>query len=129
MKLFKLSTVLLFTAAIVFVSCKGKSAKDQIVKKWQVTDISGKRFADMPEAEKKEKISGASMEFKKDGSFVMIGMGSSNQEGTYSVSDDGKTLYSTDKGSTSTDTLQIVEIGADKLVVSDKEGNAKVSFK
>ena len=128
MKLFRLTPVLL-VAVIVFLAACGKSAKDQIVKKWQVTDLSGKKFADVPDSTKKRMVTDATMEFKKDGTYQMIGMGSSGQVGTYKVGDDGKTLYTNENGSTTTDSLLIKEISADKLIVTDKQGDVTVSFK
>jgi hypothetical protein len=68
------------------------------------------------------------MEFKNDGKFITSDMGNGVKQGTYSVSSDGKTLFSTDEGATSTDTLNIMEITGNKMVIADRKSDVKITF-
>ena len=54
MKLFKLSTAVLAITMMLFTACKSKSAKDLIVNKWKMIDVSSDDGKNMNEAEKKE---------------------------------------------------------------------------
>ena len=127
MKLTKLFAAALLVSTITMVSCKDKSAKDLIVNKWHVTNISGARATDIPDSVKTQMYSSAVMEFMKDGKFSTTGFGAA-KGGTYSVSDDGKSLISTDEGSSSADSLTIVEISKAKMVIEDKKSDMKVTF-
>jgi len=127
MKLFRLPSLALLAAVLLFSACKGKSTKDLIVKKWKFTDFSGKEFEGMPDSVK-TKMMDATMEFKKDGKYENAGMGESTKTGTYKLSDDGKSLYTTDEGSSFTDSLNILEISETKLVVADKKGEVKITL-
>ena len=127
MKLTKLFTAVVLVAGITMVSCKNKSPKELIVNKWKVTSISGTQATAMPDSVKTQIYSSAVMEFTKDGKFMTTGFGSS-KGGTYSVSDDGKTLTSTDDGSSTPDILSILEISKDKMIIEDKKGEMKVTF-
>ena len=129
MKLIKLFTAVLATATLMMIGCKGKTAKDLVVNKWKITDMSGKGIADMPDSAKAKIYANSSMEFTKDGKFITSGMDNDDKKGTYSVSDDGKTMISTNEGDTYADTLNILEISADKMVVEDRKGAVKVTFK
>ena len=128
MKLTKLLTAFLLFTTVAVVSCKSKSAKELIINKWKVTDISGKGVAEMPDSAKAKMYATARMEFMKDGKFETSDMGNGVKKGTYSISDDGKTLTSTDEGSSNPDILEIVEITKDKMVINDKKGDVKVTF-
>ncbi len=127
MKLTKIFGAALLVTTITLVSCKGKSAKDLIVNKWHVTNIAGARAADVPDSIKTQMYASAVMEFMKDGKFSTTGFGSA-KGGTYSVSDDGKSLISTDEGSSMADSLTIVEISKSKMIIEDKKSDMKVTF-
>ena len=127
MKLTKLFAAVLLLTTVAMVSCKSKTAKDLIVNKWKVTNISGSQAAQMSDSVKTQIYSTATMEFTKDGKFVSAGMGPT-KGGTYSLSEDGKTLTTTDEGSSTPDILAIDEISKDKMVVEDKKGEMKVTF-
>ena len=127
MKLTKLITVVLLVTAIAIASCKSKSAKDLIVNKWKVTNVSGTQLNDLTDSMKTVIYATATMEFTNDGKFISSGMGPT-KGGTYSVSDDGKTLTTTDEGSTTPDMLDIAEISKDKMVVKDKKEDMQITF-
>jgi hypothetical protein len=118
----------LLAGSIAIVSCKGKSAKDYIVNKWKITDISGKGVEGMPDSAKTKIYETAAMDFKKDGKYESADMGGGPKKGVYTISSDGKSLMTTDEGSTVTDTLELVEVTADKMIVNDKKGEVKITF-
>ena len=130
MKFTKFMTAILMMAAITLISCKGKSSKDLIVNKWQMSGMSGKGSADITDSAKTKMYSDFRIEFKKDGKFDFTDMETMNlKHGVYSLSDDGKTLISKDDGSENSDTISILEIKVDKLVLEDKKSEIKVTFK
>jgi hypothetical protein len=128
MKLTKLFTTVLLGAAVVFAGCKAKTAKDLIVNKWRITGMEGKSLEGMPDSIRTKIYASATMEFKNDGKFITSDMGNGVKQGTYSVSSDGKTLFSTDEGATSTDTLNIMEITGNKMVIADRKSDVKITF-
>jgi len=129
MKPVKLLTGFLVLTSAAIISCNGKSSpKDLIVNKWKITDISGKGVEGMPDSAKTKIYESATMEFMKDGKFVTSDMGNGVKKGTYSIINDGKTLVSTDEGAASSDSLQLVEITKDKMVVNDTKSEVKITF-
>ncbi len=80
-----------FVTAILFalMSCK-TSPKDILAKKWKPTDVSGPMIS----ADMKSKILAGdnSMEFMKDGKYSNITDGKADDKGTYTLSEDGKTI-------------------------------------
>jgi hypothetical protein len=128
MKLFRLSSVVLLLAALFFSGCKGKAAKDQIVNKWKLTAVSGDGAAKMSDAEKKDMIDKLVVEFTKDGKCSMSGEGDTPKTGTYTLSDDGKTLMMTQDGSEKADQMDVSEISGSKLVFSDTKENMTMTF-
>lgn len=101
-------TVMLFA----LMSCK-TSPKDMIVNKWKPTDITGPLIT--PEAKTKALAGDNSLEFKKDGKYINTTNGKADESGTYSLSDDGKTLTINPPGG-STQTVSIKELTKDKMV-------------
>lgn len=121
MKLSNLLVVTILTAFVCITGCKSKEAKELIVNKWKFTDISGPDAAKIPDSMKTKMMATATMEFKKDGTYEQAGgMRENIQKGTYSLSNDGKTLYSTENGTTYTDTVTVLELSKDKFVVTPK---------
>jgi hypothetical protein len=115
---------LLFVAACcAFVSCKSNKAKDLIVNKWKITDIN------IPEMPVNDSIKTAAMkgtmEFTKDKKWQITGMGK-DMIGTYSLTDDGKTLFILvdDKS----ETHEVVELTSTKLVLIDKSNKSKLTL-
>ena len=124
----------LFIAAIVAASvfatgCNTKKNKDLIVTKWHVTNIEGTGGDMIPDSLKAKMYKDASIEFKADGKYETVGMGSGTNTGTYHLSADEKSLISVEDGSTNSDTVKLVELTAGKLVVADPKGEIKISFK
>ena len=128
MKLTKLFTALLLVTAIVMVSCKGKSAKELIVNTWKISNVSGGEAAQMPDSIKNVIYSSATMEFTKDGKFMMTMPGEKGKGGSYSVSDDGKTLNMTDEGSTKPDPADLIEISKDKCVIKNRKEDMTITL-
>ena len=126
MKFTKLFASVLLVAIVAIAGCKSKSAKEMIVNKWKVTNIDGAP-SDMTDSMKNVVYATATMEFTKDGKFISSGMGPS-KNGTYSLSDDGKTLSTTDEGSTIADVLNVEELSNSKMIVNVTKEKMKVSF-
>ncbi len=125
MKLKNIFTGILLMSAMAFVSCKGKP-KDMIVNKWKATDITGGDMASMPDSIKKNLISAISIEFTKDGKYTAVS-GGENENGTYTISEDGKSISMTGKSGTAEEST-IEEITKSKLVIVDKTSSTKISM-
>ncbi len=129
MKLIKSLSVILSLAALLFMGCKGGSPKDDIVKKWKLTEVSGGDAAKMSDAEKKEMVDKLSLEFTKDGKCTMAGEGDTPRTGTYTISDDGKTLMMKQDGHETADQMNVSELSSGKLVMTEAKGGTTMSFK
>lgn len=114
--------LLLITASIGFISCKSDKPKDLIVNKWKITNIDIPNMP-LPDSVKASVMKGT-MEFTKDGKMTLIGMGT-DQSGTYSLSDDGKTLFVITNGETQSN--EIKELSSSKLVLVDKRNNSTLT--
>lgn len=113
---------LFLIASIVIVSCNSGKPKDLIVNKWKISDINLSNKV-MPDSIKQEIMKGT-MEFTKQGTMTLTGMGT-DESGTYSVSDDGKTLTTVANGKT--ETSEINELTKSKLVITDKANGNKLT--
>lgn len=114
--------LLLVISSAVLISCKSKP-KDLIVNKWKIIDIN---VPEMPVTDSvKAAAMNGTMEFTKDKKWLITGMGK-DMVGTYSLSDDGKTLFIlvNDKS----ETHEIVELAPSKLVLNDKTNNSKITL-
>lgn len=114
--------LLLITASIVFISCKSDKPKDLIVNKWKITNIDIPNMP-LPDSVKASVMKGT-MEFTKDGKMTLTGMGT-DQAGTYTLSDDGKTLFVITNGETQSN--EIKELSSSKLVLVDKKNNSTLT--
>ncbi|MEI7965284.1 MAG: lipocalin family protein [Chitinophagaceae bacterium] len=128
MKSTKLMVALVVLVTIFMIGCKGKSAKELIVKKWKISDISGKGAKDLTDSIKKILYTTATMEFTKEGKYITTDPQSGTNTGSYTLSADGKTLISNNEGSTVKDSLDIVELSATKFIVSNKKEDVKIVF-
>jgi hypothetical protein len=127
MKLFRLSAVALMLVALIFTGCK-KSAKELIVNKWKLTEVTGEGAKEMSDEEKKDMTEKLVMELTKDGKVKMSGMGDTPKTGSYSLSDDGKTFLITRDGDTKAESQTINELKADKLVITSEKEKLVLSF-
>lgn len=118
----KIIFLFLFAATIAFVSCKSNKPKDLIIKKWKIVNID---IPDMPlpDSVKANAMKGT-MEFTKEGKWIVTGMGN-DQSGTYTLSEDGKTLFVVANGKTETN--EIVEITGSRMILLDKSNNSKLT--
>lgn len=117
----KIIFLLLVSFTVGLISCKSKP-KDLIVKKWKITDVL---IPDMPLPDSvKATLMKGTMEFTKDGKMTITGMGN-DQTGTYTLSEDGKTLFVVSNGKT--DSNEILELTESKLVLHDKANNSKLT--
>lgn len=128
MKSTKLMVALVVLVTIFMIGCKGKSAKELIVKKWKISDISGNGAKDLTDSIKKILYTTAAMEFTKEGKYITTDPQSGTNTGSYTLSADGKTLISNNEGSTVKDSLDIVELSATKFIVSNKKEDVKIVF-
>lgn len=128
MKLFRLSSFALLLIAFTFTGCKSKSAKELIVNKWKLTELSGDNAKDMPAEEKKEMTDKLVMELSKDGKVTMSGPWDTPKAGTYTLSDDGKTLFLTRDGDSKPDPQIINELKDGKLVITSEKDKLVLHF-
>lgn len=118
----KIIFLLILSSSVGLISCKSNKPKDLIINKWKITDID---VPDMPLHDTiKATVRKGTMEFTKDGKMTITGMGN-DQAGTYSISDDGKTLFVITNGKTESN--EIVELTGSKLVLHDKVNNSKLT--
>ena len=138
----KLSQILLVSTLAIFtvigiVSCGNKKV-EMISKKWKMEsmNIAGQEsmIASMDSTSRamyenmmvqmKEK---ASFTFTKDGKFT-VDMGFAKSDGTYKISDDGKTLTTTDMKDGKAgkeETMTIETLAADRFVMKQKDPSGK----
>jgi len=124
MKLKNILSGILLMSAMAFVSCKGKP-KDMIVNKWKATDMSGGMMGSVPDSVKKSMVSSVTIEFTKDGKYI-AGSGSSTDNGTYTIAEDGKSISMTSAASGKAEESTVEEITKSKLVVIDKASGTKI---
>ena len=127
MNLTKSFAAVLFITTLLLAGCKSKSAKELIVNKWKITNIKGGDADLMPDSIRTEIYSSANMEFTKDGKF-MVSMLNNKTTGTYSVSDDGKKLTTTDGERKTPEIADILEISADKFIISSTKDKTTITF-
>ena len=118
----KVVFLLMISASIGFISCKSNKPKDLIVNKWKITNIDVPNMP-LPDSVKASVMKGT-MEFTKDGKMIITGMGN-DQSGTYTLSDDGKTLFVVTNGQTQSN--EIKELTSSKLVLFDKTNNSTLT--
>jgi Lipocalin-like domain len=128
MKLFRSSSIALLLTALFFTACKSKTAKELIVNKWKLTEVTGEGAKKMSDTEKNEMVGKFVMELTKDGKVTMSGMGETPKTGTYTLSEDGKTLLLTRDGDEKTEPQDINELKADKLVITSGKDQMKLTF-
>lgn len=122
MQLKKIIFLSLIAASVIFISCKSSKPKDLIINKWKITAID---VPDMPLPDSIKAIAlKGTMEFTKDGKMKLTGMGN-DQSGTYTLSDDGKTLFVVVNGKTESN--EIVELTKSKMILFDKANNSKLT--
>ncbi|MEO7309640.1 MAG: lipocalin family protein [Chitinophagaceae bacterium] len=125
MKLKHILSGILLMSAMAFVSCKGKP-KDLIVNKWKMTDISGGQMAAMPDSIKKDIMDKATLEFTKDGKYMITGI-PNGETGAYTLTEDGKTLTMTPSTGGAGETSELNEIAKDKMVMTGKSSGSKIT--
>ena len=117
MKISKLLLAAVLIAGTFIAGCKSKGPKDLIVNKWKITDVSGGDAAQMSDSLKKVFMSSAVMDFQKDGKYSRTAMGET-ENGTYSLSEDGKALTTTPEGGKTPETVKVEELSKSKMVLS-----------
>ena len=130
MKLKHLLSGILFLAAVAVIGCKGKPSKDMVVNKWKISNLSGGMAKDMPDSVKKEMSDKLTLEFTKDGKYMMTG-GGADEKGDYTISDDLKTLTMTRGGTGNGGKSMphdINELSKDKVVLTEKESNTQITL-
>jgi heat shock protein HslJ len=118
----KIILLLFISSSIGFAGCKSDKPKDLIVKKWKITNIEVPNMP-IPDSVKATAMKGT-MEFTKEGKINITGMGN-DQSGTYTISDDGKTLFVVTNGKTESN--DIIELSSSKMVLSDKANNSRLT--
>lgn len=127
MKFLKPVTALILIAAIIFAGCKSKTPKELIVKKWKMTEVSGGMSARMPDSLRKQLVKNMSLEFFTDNKYVLTGIDTSTHKGSYTLSDDGKTLTITPEATGKPEKNIIEELSGSKLIFADNFGTRLVA--
>ncbi|MDQ6756119.1 MAG: lipocalin family protein [Bacteroidota bacterium] len=106
------------------IGCKSDNPRELIVKKWRITDITAPNMV-VPDSIKNA-LRQATMEFTKDGKFLITGLGmGDDQSGTYSLSDDGKKLITVTYGRSETN--EINELTKIKMIITDLRNSSKLT--
>lgn len=118
----KIFLLLVLFASYVFNSCSTDKPKDLVVNKWKIVNI------DMPDMPLPDSIKANAMkgtiELTKDGKWIVTGMGR-DQTGTYTLSEDGKTIFIMTNGRTEAN--RIMELSKSKMVLFDSINNSKLT--
>lgn len=124
MKTLRTLSFLLLVFSITMVSCKGKP-KDMIVNKWQVTDAKTTGTQKMTEQDVAA-MKQLMFEFTADGKLNLSGVPGGSKSGTYSISDDGKTLTTTSPEGQKSES-EVSTLTKDKLVFTDRNSGLIIS--
>ena len=113
-------------------SSETKAPKDMLAQKWMMDGEAA--IASLPEErrpktdEEKQKMmeraQQVTMQFNADGTYVGV-RGGRESKGTWTLSEDGKTLTTKEEGKEKEEVLAITEMGADKMVFEVGEGERK----
>lgn len=118
----KIFFLLALSASYAFISCNTNKPKDLVVNKWKIVNI------DMPDMPLPDSIKATAMrgtiELTKDGKWIVTGMGR-DQTGTYTLSEDGKTIFIMTNGRTEAN--RIMELSKSKMVLFDSLNNSKLT--
>lgn len=109
-------TLLLITLALS--SCSNKDPRDFLINKWRITDVT-------PTTPYSESLKKATLEFKKDGTWSLTGTPAPDQAGMYTLSDDYKTLTTTDVHGLSTP-CEVFELSKQQLIFTDSKLGLKI---
>ena len=115
--------LLLSLSATILISCKSNNTKELIVNKWRITNITSPNM-EVPDSIKKV-LSKGTLEFTKDGKFLVTGMGMDDQTGTYTVSENGKKLVTVTNGRSETN--EINELTKIKIILTDTRNSSRVT--
>ncbi|MEI7471809.1 MAG: hypothetical protein WCJ85_06085 [Chitinophagaceae bacterium] len=110
--------ILVLTISSLLISCKSKAPKNWIVNKWKLTDLQGRSVSEMGDSLKNIYLKSFVIEFNKEGKFTSNDHFAGTVTGKYSLSDDGKSLMTTNEGSEQTDTVKIESLTDKELVIS-----------
>ena len=105
----------LFFLSVSLICCKPNPAA-MIAKKWQPIEAKGESIT--PESREILLEPGNGMAFLPDGRFVTYGAGEQNDTGTYSLSNDYKSLkvYSSQKNET---IFEVQELKTNRLIIEN----------
>lgn len=122
MKMKTLFAVFVTVILFALMSCK-TSPKDAISRKWRASSLDG---AGIPAAAKDQFAkTDNTIEFMKDGKYTSQ-MEGKKEEGTYLLSEDGKTLSTTSPGGGGMQNMAVQELTKEKMILSRE--NMTVTF-
>ncbi|WP_299464683.1 lipocalin family protein [uncultured Microscilla sp.] len=78
--------------------------------------------------EQKKAMKGMSMEFKADGTYEMALNGEAKEKGTWTMSEDGKTITTKEEGKDKEVIANLKEMTAEKMVIEMKDGEKTETF-
>ena len=127
MKFTKTLAAFFFLAAPLLYSCKDNGAKQKLVKTWKMVGIGGPGSARFPDSIRQQMYGTRFMEFTEEGEMIATGGISAMQRGDFTISDDGKTLFTTRNGRPS-DTMIINKLTMDTLSFLIKTANLELTW-
>ena len=113
MKMKTLFASMLAIMLFALTACK-TSPKDALARKWKATDASGPMIT--PEIKKQILGESSTIEFNKDGSFTAWTNGKEQDKGTYTLSEDAKTLTTKSATTGREEPITVKELTKDKMV-------------
>jgi len=93
----------------------------------QTPEEKRSEITDEQKAKMKEGISKAYMELMADGTYMGMSPFGQEEKGTWTLSEDGKTLTTKEEGKDKEETLTVKELSAEKMVLETGEGEKKVT--
>ncbi len=123
-KIKRLALSLIFITTLC-AACNNKKPKDLIVKKWQVTDAKTSSGTALDE-ETVNRMKQLIFEFTADGKLILNGIPGQEKQGTYKISDDGKTLSTVSPQGEASDS-EVKTLTDDKLVFTDKNSKMEIT--
>jgi hypothetical protein len=117
---------LLIVMLAMLISCKAKGPEELILRNWKISSVSDSPDRKPSDSLLNDSFKDLNVEFKEDGKFTANKETSDSSKGTWWISTDGKELYTKEERMPLNDTLKIVEISKDKLILNPRRGSDTV---
>lgn len=127
MKVTRPGVVLVIFTAIMLSGCKSNSIKEKLVRTWKLAGMGGKGADRFPDSIKQQMMGTRFMQFTDKGEMIATGGNSRIQQGEFTLSDDGKTLF-TKMNNRVSDTMLINKLTPDTLIVLIKKAGLQLTW-